>query len=249
MRPVNLIPPDLRRGVQAPSRTGPIAYFLVGALALILGGVTLLVLTSNDISQHKADISRLKQERTQISAEADRLASYTQFNTVRQARVLTVGSLADSRFDWQRVLDEFSRVMPSDIWLVKLTGKVRPDVDVEDAAQITLRGAVPGPALELVGCAPSYESLAGFVSALRDIDGVTRVGVLKSERPPLSSAGELASAEGSDAEDCRTRDFITRFEVVVAFDAAPVTAPPAAAGAVPAPVAPAPAETPTASEG
>ena len=62
MRPVNLIPPDLRRGVQAPSRTGPVAYLVVGGLALVLAGVTLLVLSQNQISEREADITRLKQE-------------------------------------------------------------------------------------------------------------------------------------------------------------------------------------------
>ena len=251
MRPVNLIPPDLRRGVQAPSRTGPVAYFVVGGLALVLAGVTLFVLTGNQISEREADLARLKQQRAEISAQADRLESYTQFNTVREQRVTTVSSLADSRFDWQRVLDEFSRVLPPDIWLVKMTGKVRPDVDVDDAAQISLRTAVAGPALELVGCAPSYDSLAGFISALRDVDGVTRVGVLKSERPPLASSSDLATGDGTDQEDCRTRDFITRFELVVAFDAAPVSVAAATPGAVPAPapVPAPPAETTTSTEG
>ena len=32
MRPVNLIPPEDRRGQHAPLRTGPLAYILVGAL-------------------------------------------------------------------------------------------------------------------------------------------------------------------------------------------------------------------------
>ena len=252
MRPVNLIPPDLRRGVQAPSRTGPVAYLVVGGLALVLAGVTLLVLTQNQISERQADITQLKQERAEISARAERLASYTQFNTVREQRVMTVSSLADSRFDWERVMEEFSRVLPSDIWLVKMTGKVRPEVDVDDSAQIALRGGVAGPALELIGCAPSYDSLAGFIASLRDIDGVTRVGVLKSERPPLASSSDLATGDGTDQEDCRTRDFITRFELVVAFDAAPVSAA-TTPGAVPPPApAPAPAEpaaTPTSTEG
>ena len=32
MRPINLIPPEERRGSQAPLRSGPLAYILVGAL-------------------------------------------------------------------------------------------------------------------------------------------------------------------------------------------------------------------------
>lgn len=43
MRPVNLIPPEERRGERAPMRTGSLSYLLVGALALVLGAVTVLV--------------------------------------------------------------------------------------------------------------------------------------------------------------------------------------------------------------
>ena len=45
MRPVNLIPPEQRRGEQAPLRTGPLPYIVVGALVAVLVGVTALVLT------------------------------------------------------------------------------------------------------------------------------------------------------------------------------------------------------------
>ena len=40
-----------------------------------------------------------------------------------------------------------------------------------------MRAAIAGPALELSGCAKGQEAVAGFVTALKDIDGVTRVGV------------------------------------------------------------------------
>ncbi len=93
----------------------------------------------------------------------------------------------------------------------------------------TLRGQIAGPALELSGCAAGQTSVAGFVTALEDIDGVTRVGVQSSElADKKSGAGVSASGEvgsGGGGEDCRTRDFIAKFEIVVGFDAAPVPAP------------------------
>ena len=50
MRPVNLLPPELRQGAHAPMRTGPIPYILVGALVAVLVGVAVLVTTGNQIS-------------------------------------------------------------------------------------------------------------------------------------------------------------------------------------------------------
>jgi Tfp pilus assembly protein PilN len=250
MRAVNLIPVEERRGDYAPTRTGALVYIVVGALLALLGGVTMMVLATNEINDRKAEISRLEAEEAEARARAEALASYAQFRAVRDARVATVTSLADSRFDWERVLRELSLVLPDDVWLTGMAATVRPDVTIEEGADVDLRDGAAGPALEIIGCASGHESVGGFLSALRDIDGVTRVGVMRSERPPLeANAGETGSED-----DCRTRDFITQFEIAVAFDAAPVPPPATAAdGAVPA--APAPAApvagseaTPTASE-
>ena len=58
MRPVNLIPPEDRRGEHAPLRTGPLAYIVLGALVLVLVGVTALVLTDNQIAERQGAKSR-----------------------------------------------------------------------------------------------------------------------------------------------------------------------------------------------
>lgn len=240
MRPINLIPPEERRGEQAPLRSGPIAYVLLGALVALLAGVTALVLANNQISEHEADIARLEVEDAREAAKAEQLAAYVQFRDLAEQRVATVASLADSRFDWERVMREFALILPSNTWLVELTATASPGVGVEGGGGGGLRGSAPGPALELTGCATGQEAVAGFVTALKDIDGVTRVGVESSE---LGDAKSNESGGGeSSGEECRTRRFIAKFQIVVAFDAAPV--PPAAASGEAAPVAaPAPAET------
>jgi Tfp pilus assembly protein PilN len=227
MRPVNLIPPDERRGDQAPLRSGPLAYVLVAALALVLIGVTSLVLTNNEISENKSEIAKLQEEDAVAGARADRLAAYTQFALLRERRVETVQRLADSRFDWERVMRELSLVLPSDVWLISLKATASPEVTIESSGGgagggETLRSAAPGPAMVLAGCTTGQEAVAGFVSALEDIDGVTRVGVESSELSEQESAGGAGDAGGSSDSDCRTRSFIAKFEIVVAFDAAPV---------------------------
>ncbi|MGE5408329.1 MAG: hypothetical protein ACM3NV_06925, partial [Syntrophothermus sp.] len=62
MRPVNLIPPEMRSGAHAPMRTGPIPYIVIGALVAVLAGVALLVITGNQISERKEQATRLRQE-------------------------------------------------------------------------------------------------------------------------------------------------------------------------------------------
>jgi len=249
MRPVNLIPPEDRRGDQAPLRTGPLPYMLLAGLVALLLGITAVVVTNNQIAEGESEVAKLEGEDTVASAKAQRLAHFTQFQTTSEQRVETVSELADSRFDWERVMRELSLVLPHDVWLVGLTASAAPDVSVEggggDASG--MRAAIAGPALELTGCAKGQEAVAGFVTALKDIDGVTRVGVQSSELgEEKEEGGEGGGGSGSSGGDeCRTHAFIAKFEIVVAFDAAPVAE---AEGEEGAPVATAPVET-TSSEG
>jgi hypothetical protein len=134
-----------------------------------------------------------------------------------------VQSLADSRFDWERVMRELSLILPSNVWLVSLNASAAPGVSAEGGSSGGssggLRGASAGPALEMSGCAAGQTAVAGFVTALKDIGGVTRVGVESSE---LAGKEGGAGSGGGGGEDCRTRHFIASFSLVVAFDAAPV---------------------------
>ena len=248
MRPVNLIPAEDRRGEHAPMRSGPLVYILIGAMVAALAGVTALVLTDNQIADRKSEVAQLQQQDSIAKARAQRLAAYTQFRTLRDQRVATVTSLADSRFDWERVMRELSRILPGDVWLTNLTGTVAPTVTVGGSSTSggssssgSMRGAVPGPALEISGCATGQDGVAGFVTALKDIDGVTRVGVESSALPDASSGAGVSSGGGGSTggagSDCRTRDFIAKVQIVVAFDAAPV--PDTSASATPVPATPA----------
>jgi Tfp pilus assembly protein PilN len=224
-------------------RGGPLAYILIGALVAALFGVTLLVVTGNQISDSKAEITQLRSEKSKLDARAAALTAYTQFHGVREQRLATISSLADSRFDWERVMRELSLLLPSDVWLTNLSGSASPDVTPSGAAGISLRASVAGPALEMVGCASSQDAVAGFIQALKDIDGVTRVGVQSSVVGNESGgSSESSSGGGGVSAACQTRDFIAQFQIVVAFDAAPV----ASEASAEAPAAPEAAETATA---
>ena len=241
MRPVNLIPSEERPGERRPMRGGPLAYIVVGALAAAVIGVAVLAITSNQISDSKAEIVKLEDEKAAVETRAQALDAYTQFHALREQRVATVTSLADSRFDWQRVMRELALVLPGDVWLTNLTGTASPSVSVDGSGGVALRSSIPGPALELNGCASGQDAVAGFVQALKQIDGVTRVGVQSSQ---LGESGGSGSGGGST---CQTRSFIAQFQMVVAFDAAPVPSEASEGEAAPAPV-PAPSgETTTAS--
>ncbi len=233
MRPVNLIPPEERRGEKAPMRTGALSYVIVAVLTVALLGVTGVVLTNNQIAERESEKSGLESQLAEAQARAERVSSFANFASLKQAREQTVASLAQSRFDWERVLRELAIVIPEDVWLTQLTATVSPDVQLSDSGSGSSSGvsgmdSVLGPALQIQGCGAGHEAVAGFLAALRDIGGVTRVAVLNSERPDPSTATESSSAEGTAAggssEDCATRDFISKFGIVAAFDAVEVSA-------------------------
>jgi Tfp pilus assembly protein PilN len=235
MRPVNLIPPEARRGEKAPMRTGALSYVIVAVLAVALLGVTGAVLTNNQVSDRKAEKSGLESELAEAQAQARRVSSYADFASLQQAREQTVATLAQSRFDWERVLRELAIVIPEDVWLTQLTATVSPAVQLSDSdssssssSSVSGLDSVQGPSLQMEGCGDGHEAVARFLAALRDIDGVTRVSVLNSDRPDPSSATEGSSTGTSDSGgvsgDCATRDFISKFGIVAAFDAVQISA-------------------------
>jgi Tfp pilus assembly protein PilN len=232
MRPVNLIPVEDRRGDNSPLRTGPVAYILLGALVLALAGVSLLVLTDNQIADSKSELAQVKREDTEAKALAESLAPYSQFASLQEQRVETIASLADSRFDWVRVMRELSLILPHDVWLTSLNASAGGEAGGSNSGSSSsgggsLSGSISGPSLAISGCAAGQDAVAGFVTALKDIDGVTRVGVESSELAGQeegagSTSGSSSGSEGGSSSDCRTRSFIAQFTLVVAFDAAPV---------------------------
>jgi Tfp pilus assembly protein PilN len=215
MRPVNLIPPEERPGGHKPLRSGPLAYIVVGALAAAVIAITALVLTENSVSEKKTEVAELQAEQSRITAKAQSLSAYTQFATVREQRLATVTTLADSRFDWARVLHELALVMPMNVQLTTLSGSAAPGLG-GGGGGIGMRSEIAGPALEMIGCATSQTAVADFIESIKSIDGVTRVGVPQST---MSGEGGNATAAGTCASGRSAQ-----FQLIAAFDAAPVPA-------------------------
>ena len=92
MRPVNLIPPEDRRGDHAPLRAGSLSYIIVGAIAAGLLAVVALVLTQNSITEHENEIEQLEVARDAATQQAEALAPYAEFASLQEQRELTISS-------------------------------------------------------------------------------------------------------------------------------------------------------------
>ena len=235
MRPVNLIPSDRRRGDSAPLRTGVTSYAVVGALALVLAGIVAVVLTNNQIADSKSERSDLEARQQVAQQQAAVLAPYGEFASLSEDRRATVTSLARSRFDWERVLNELARVIPSDVWLSHVTGTVSPSVTFSGTQHQhhgEQRLVDLGRGERAVARDHGLRSRAGGRGQVR--------GVAQGHRwrhpsrvAEVGARGQVADCGGSDqrqrgherlasAGSCQTKQFIAAFEITVAFDAVPV---------------------------
>ena len=203
MRPVNLIPPEQRRGDRAPLRSGPLAYVVVGGLAAALLAITGLVMTQNSITDRENEVAELEVQRDAASQRAEALAPYAEFAALQESREQTITSLAQSRFDWERVMRELAIVIPDDVSLSSLEATV--GTDEAEAA---------GPELAMTGCAASQPAVAQFIAALEDIDGVTSVSLESSER---AGSGNGESQQG--AGECSSDPDLAAFTLSAAFEA------------------------------
>ncbi len=202
MRPVNLIPSDQRRD-GATVRTGPVAYLIVGALALGLVAVIMVVLTNNKIADRRHQIAELQQQQAAVQSRVAALKPFIDFNQSEQQRVDEIRQLANSRFDWNRVMRELSRVIPADVSLTSLDASAIGDPGAAGDTSATTDTTAGSPSLTFAGCATSQEAVAGFIAALQDIDGVTGVDLESSQTGSGSGAAASgAGSSGSSSADC-----------------------------------------------
>lgn len=226
MRPVNLIPPEERRGRSATGSRHIAAYAVIGGLALVLVAVVAITLFDKKASDSQTKLNSLQAEVDSAQAEASSFSAFTSFQQVHDARLATIDSLAKSRFDWERIMRELAIVIPDNVFLTNLTGTVSPDASVTNAAGLSLRGGIPGPAIELIGCAQNQRTVARLIAAMHDIDGVGRVLVSTSSKATPAEGSTSGSTGTVGGSGCGSRPTFPSFQLVAALDAVAVTPPP-----------------------
>ena len=213
MKAVNLIPPDTRRPglTGAGSLTISPSYLILAALAVAVALVTVLVLTNNTISQRRATLAGLQSQLASEQAIAGRLAPYTRFSQLAQARVSTVKQIVATQFDWHSALADLSKVVPADTTLQSVNASVTPGTASSGAG---VRGAISAPAFSLTGCTSSQDDVARLMSRLRLMNEVTRVTLQSSTGAGLPGAAPSKTCSGGPS-----------FQIVVFFTAPPTLGP------------------------
>jgi Tfp pilus assembly protein PilN len=231
MKAVNLLPPDLRSGPKGPAPAvsagkeiagGPGPWIVLGALALCVVALAGYVLTSNTVKSRESELAATVARSEATNREAAALRPYADFQSLAQERIQTVRDLATSRFDWEQALRDLSRAMPANVTLASMKGTVSS----ESGGGGNLRAALNVPAIELSGCVPTQTDVATLMSRLRNVDGVTRVSLSKSDKATELQAS-IAGSDGTVATPACGRMNAPGFELIAFFEgaAAAATAP------------------------
>jgi Tfp pilus assembly protein PilN len=226
MRPVNLLPE--RDRAQGPAAAGGSSYVVLGVLAALLLAVFAYVVTSNQVNSRAAGIAEAEAEATRAEARAASFGSFQQFAQIKSARVASVKALADTRFDWERLMRELALVLPSGSSLTAVTAS-SGEVVSATAPSTTSAPATPttpgAPTLALTGCATSQRRVAVILVRLRQLHRAVDVQLVDS------SQSETESAPATGATGCFGSDYT--FNASVTFDPAPAAEPKEEGSAVP----------------
>ncbi|HZB06909.1 MAG TPA: hypothetical protein VE449_09980 [Thermoleophilaceae bacterium] len=210
MKAVNLIPTD-QRSAQATGKQSGSAYLVVGVLATLLVMAVAYVFISNDVTDRQNKAAAAKAEADRLEAQAAQQDSFTNFAAIKQTRLLSVSTIADSRFDWERMIRELSRVMPSGSWLKSADASVSGDTGDSAAASSTTSStttAAAQPSADLVGCTPKQSDVASMLVRLRQMHRVSDVQ-LNESTTEVGQTGEISF------DSCGT---YYQFNVTVSFE-------------------------------
>ena len=96
---------------------------------------------------------------------------------MKQERERSVRTVAETRFNYERLTRELARILPAGVWVGHLAvAPGEPEQSVVDAGADSAVGAQPlAPAMTISGCAPSQDVVADTLDRLRALTTATEV--------------------------------------------------------------------------
>lgn len=225
MKPVNLLPDGGRRRRSAAGSPHQ-SYIALGVLAALVLLVAGYVLTANQANTRKTEAARAKQEADALEARANQLGSFASFASIKQTRLASVKSVADQRFDWERMMREISRVIPKGTWLETVDASTS-GASGDNATSSAQTGEGAGaPAAQITGCTAKQSEVAKLMVRLRQLHRVEDVKLNESSRNGSGSGGTGAGSAGCGSD--------YKFDVTVSFSPAAPKEEPRGSNSVPA---------------
>jgi Tfp pilus assembly protein PilN len=177
LRPVNLLPARYRPTRASGERPG-VAYAAVGVLAVLLLMIVLYVVTNNGINDAKSKTAEAQAQTQAAQAKIGQLQGYGSFASLKQARLSAVQGIAESRFDWERLMREMALVLPHNTYLTAFSASPGGATTTASTGTAT----ATGPSITLTGCAPTHNAVATAIVRLRKMHNVVDVELTSSNR-------------------------------------------------------------------
>jgi Tfp pilus assembly protein PilN len=190
----------------------------------LLALVGAYVLTSNSATGKQNKAVAAKADAKRLEAQVSQQGSFTNFADIKKTRLASIVSVANGRFDWERLMRELSRVMPADSWLQSADASVSGEVGGETNTSATGVPVAATPKANLVGCTPDQQDVARMMVRMRQIHRVTDVQL-------NNSSTELGEQSEAGPGSCGSN---YQFDVTLTFtQAAPESEAPRGASNVP----------------
>jgi len=193
MKRLNLLPPELRpRGGSVRHST----YAVLGGLLAATLAMTLYWFVQSGANSTANEIEGLHKETTAAKQDAASLGPYAEFSAMKDARERSVRLVADTRFDYERLTRELTRILPEHVWITGLdVGPTELDPK-EGADSVTPPASAGALTVTLSGCAPNQPTVADTLDRLTALTGATGVDLGASGDGSVS--GGPASGSGGN---------------------------------------------------
>lgn len=212
MNAVNLLPPDLRRGSAAPSRSGVAVYVVLGVLAAAVMLVAATTLVKGRVADRETQLAQAEAEAQQAELQAASIAHYKQLASQTSSRVNGVKSVAAGRVYWAPALTQISETVGTKIAFASLNASASATSGSSGGS--TLRSTLDAPALEVTGCAENHPAVARLMTRFRAMNDVQRVSLASSTKE-VAGGGTDAGGSGGGAECTAGGKLPAKFTLVI----------------------------------
>ncbi len=183
---VDLLPVGPRRARRRP-RPLHVALPLCAALPLV--GVVLLFAQAREGTLTARLQLATAQAQVALVPPAPETAQGGAVALTGQERARALARILDTRFSWDRVLDDVARVVPADVWLTEFAAdapEALPGVAAADATSSALT------AIRIEGYAYTLPGVARLLDRLATVKGFTNVALAASANEPVGDGEAMA---------------------------------------------------------
>lgn len=194
MKRMNLLPPELRP--RDGARRGS-SYVVLASLGAAIVAMLAYGFVIRGVHADESELASLNADTDQAQAQVEALAPYAAFTSMKQTREQSVRSVAETRFNYERLARELARILPQGVSVSHL--EVAPGGPSESETALgadnpDATGAVGPPVMQVTGCAPDQDAVADTLDRLRALTSATEVKLGSSG----SQAGSTSSGGSGD---------------------------------------------------